>query len=73
MRITQIACLFLLLTGCAAKPTQAEVEALRKQVDELYAQGNYTEAIPIAKKALAMAQQINLTAWNLAIASINWL
>ena len=59
MRITKTACLFLLLTGCAAKPTQAEVEVLRKQVDELYAQGNYTEAIPIAKKALAMAQQIN--------------
>ena len=46
MRITQIACLFLLFTGCAAKPTQAEVEALRSLVDELYAQGNYTEAIP---------------------------
>ena len=44
-------------TGAAAQGA-ADVDALNKQVVQLYGQGKYKEAAAIAEKALALAERV---------------
>ncbi len=43
--------------GCMESAQEAGWEALNNKVEELYEQGKYREAIPLAKEALKVAKQ----------------
>jgi tetratricopeptide (TPR) repeat protein len=52
----QLSLIVLICSVCDVKAQQQDLEALKRQVNQLYQAGKFAETIPIAQRALALAE-----------------
>src|SRR5262245_22516763 len=66
-RCIQFSLIVLICSICDVKAQQENLEALNRQVNQLYQAGKFAEAIPIAQRALTLAES-QFGAVHLAVA-----